>query len=97
MLSLNFYRIHLTFFTLHPLIWSAIFWAANGRYPVEYIDALFLCFSAQTVTGLSSVNLSSLTGFQQAILFWYARQSYDTRGRIDTFLQANDNRGHHDS
>ncbi|TFK56780.1 TrkH-domain-containing protein, partial [Heliocybe sulcata] len=34
------------------------------------MDSFFLCFSAHTVTGLSTVNLSSLTGFQQAILFW---------------------------
>jgi hypothetical protein len=66
----NFYRIHLTFFTVHPLIWSGIFYAVNGRYKVSYIDSLFLCFSAQTVTGLSSLNLSTLTGFQQFILFW---------------------------
>lgn len=66
----NFYRIHLTFFTFHPLIWSAIFWGANGEFPVSYVDALFLCFSAQTVTGLSTVNLSTVTGFQQFILFW---------------------------
>jgi hypothetical protein len=68
----NFYRIHLTFFTIHPLIWSGIFYGVNGQYPVSYTDALFLCFSAQTVTGLSSVNLSTLTGFQQFILFWCA-------------------------
>lgn len=66
----NFYRIHLTFFILHPLIWSAIFWGVNGKYPVSYTNSLFLCFSAQTVTGLSPLNLSTLTGFQQAILFW---------------------------
>ena len=34
-----------------------------------FIDALFLCYSALTVTGLSTVNLSTLTAFQQAILF----------------------------
>jgi hypothetical protein len=78
----NFYRIHLTFFTLHPLIWSGIFYGANGRYPVRYIDALFLCFSAQTVTGLSTVNLSSLTGFQQFILFWCVWYCLYAEGRL---------------
>jgi hypothetical protein len=68
--ELNFYRIHWLFFTIHPLIWSGIFYGVNGRYHIPYIDCLFLCFSSQTVTGLSSVNLSTLTGFQQAILFW---------------------------
>lgn len=33
-----------------------------------FIDALFLCYSALTVTGLSTVNLSSLTVLQQVIL-----------------------------
>lgn len=71
--KLNFYRIHWLFFTIHPLIWSGIFYGCNGEFDIPYIDCLFLCFSAQTVTGLSSVNLSSLTGFQQAILFWCVR------------------------
>lgn len=34
-----------------------------------YIDCLFLSYSAFTVTGLSTVNLSTMTGFQQTILF----------------------------
>ena len=67
--ELNFFRIHLLFFTFVPLVFSAIFWASNGEFPVQYIDALFMCYSAMTVTGLSTVNLSSLTGWQQAILF----------------------------
>lgn len=33
-----------------------------------FIDALFLCYSALTVTGLSTINLSTLTVFQQVIL-----------------------------
>ncbi|EIN11405.1 TrkH-domain-containing protein [Punctularia strigosozonata HHB-11173 SS5] len=66
----NFFRIHLAFFTIHPLIWSAIFWGANGRYHISYVDSLFLCYSSQTVTGLSTINLSTTTGFQQAILYW---------------------------
>ncbi|KDQ63183.1 hypothetical protein JAAARDRAFT_29190 [Jaapia argillacea MUCL 33604] len=69
-ISWNYYRLHLTFFTLHPIIWSGIFYAANGQYKVSYVDAFFLCFSAQTVTGLSTINLSTTTGFQQFILFW---------------------------
>lgn len=34
-----------------------------------FIDALFLCYSALTVTGLSTVNLSTCTVFQQVILY----------------------------
>jgi len=41
--------------------------SANGA--TAYIDCLFLCYSASTVTGLSTVNLSTCTGFQQALLF----------------------------
>lgn len=36
---------------------------------LAFVDSLFLCYSALTVTGLSTVNLSSITPFQQAILF----------------------------
>ncbi|KZS90153.1 TrkH-domain-containing protein [Sistotremastrum niveocremeum HHB9708] len=66
---LNFFRIHLLLFTVIPLITSGVFFACNGEFPIAYIDCLFLCYSAMTVTGLSTLNLSSLTGFQQAILF----------------------------
>ena len=31
----NFYRIHLLFFTLVPLILSGIFYAANGEYHIR--------------------------------------------------------------
>lgn len=41
--------------------------SANGI--IAYVDCLFLCYSALTVTGLSTVNLSTCTGFQQALLF----------------------------
>lgn len=84
----NFFRIHLFYFTIVPLITSGIFYGANGElltvtftsliisllrtpgeYPVAYIDALFLTYSSMTVTGLSTINLSTTTPFQQSILF----------------------------
>ncbi|OBZ78734.1 hypothetical protein A0H81_00278 [Grifola frondosa] len=65
----NFFRLHLLFFLLVPLIAGAIFYAVNGKYPVSFLDSLFLCYSALTVTGLSVVNLSTITVFQQVILF----------------------------
>jgi len=57
--NLNFFRYHLLFFTLTPLLLSGIFYAVSSGEPspatagvgtrkVEYIDALFLCFSAMT-------------------------------------------------
>ncbi|OJA08528.1 hypothetical protein AZE42_02448 [Rhizopogon vesiculosus] len=45
---LNFFRIHVIFFTLTPLIFSGILFASNGRYPVTYIDALYNSVSAMT-------------------------------------------------
>ncbi|CAL1696758.1 unnamed protein product [Somion occarium] len=68
--ELNFFRVHLLFFLIVPLISAVIFWAANGRFHIPFIDALFLCYSALTVTGLSTINLSTCTAFQQAILFF---------------------------
>ncbi|KAF5380579.1 hypothetical protein D9615_004675 [Tricholomella constricta] len=66
---LNFYRIHVMYYIFTPLIFSGIFYASNGRYPISYIDSLFACVSAMTVCGLVTINLSALTGWQQAILF----------------------------
>lgn len=65
----NFFRLHLAAFTLIPLISSGIFYACNGQYKISYLDSLFLCYSSMTVTGLSTVNLSTLTAWQQAMLF----------------------------
>lgn len=65
----NFFRIHVTVFTITPLIFSGIFFACNGQFHIAYIDSLFMCYSAMTTTGLTTINLSSLTGWQQAILF----------------------------
>ncbi|KAH7102157.1 cation transport protein-domain-containing protein [Auriculariales sp. MPI-PUGE-AT-0066] len=70
--QLNFYRIHLIIFTFTPLIFSGIFYGANGRYHISYVDALFNCVSAMTVTGLATVDLSSLTRFQQVLIFFQA-------------------------
>ncbi|EJD08005.1 TrkH-domain-containing protein [Fomitiporia mediterranea MF3/22] len=66
---LNFFRVHVLFFTFAPLVFSWIFYGANGATHIPYIDALYVCFSATTVCGLSTIDLSSLTGFQQALLF----------------------------
>lgn len=55
--------------TLTPLIFAAIFYASNGEFYISFIDSLFNCVSAMTVTGLTTVDLSSLTGWQQTILF----------------------------
>ncbi|KAH9006185.1 cation transport protein-domain-containing protein [Lactarius hatsudake] len=67
--NLNFYRLHILYFTFTPLIFSGIFYASNGRFHIAYIDALFNSVSAMAVCGLASVDLSSLTAWQQTILF----------------------------
>lgn len=69
--QVTFFRVHPFAFTFIPLIFSGIFYASNGRYHVSYVDALFLCYSAMTVTGLSTVDLSTTTGWQQAILYFF--------------------------
>ncbi|BGP04534.1 hypothetical protein JCM10049v2_000336 [Rhodotorula toruloides] len=69
---LNFYRLHLLVFTFVPLIASGIFFASNGpsnENQISYVDALFMCTSAMTVTGLNTVVLSALTVWQQVMLF----------------------------
>jgi hypothetical protein len=56
----NFFRIHLLTFTFVPVVFACIFYAGNGSATgnansgdlgvkkVEFIDSLFLCFSAMT-------------------------------------------------
>jgi len=66
----TFFRVHLAAFTFIPLIFSGIFYGSNGRFHISYLDSLFLCYSAMTVTGLSTVNLSTLTTWQQVILYF---------------------------
>ncbi|KAI1788852.1 TrkH-domain-containing protein [Ganoderma leucocontextum] len=66
--SLNFYRLHLLAFIIIPLLGSVVLWASNGKFPVRFVDALFICVSAATGTGLVTVDLSSLTVWQQVIL-----------------------------
>ncbi|KAJ6476359.1 potassium transporter [Mycena sanguinolenta] len=65
----TFYRFHMTAFTIVPLLAAAIFYGCNGRFHVSFLDSLFICYSAMTVTGLSTINLSTTTPWQQAILY----------------------------
>ncbi|OJD35249.1 potassium ion transporter [Diplodia corticola] len=62
---LNFYRMHMLYFVVVIVITSLIVYGeglANDGGQLRYIDALFLCCR------LNTVNLSSLTAFQQAVL-----------------------------
>jgi Trk-type K+ transport system membrane component len=53
---------------VYPVFLAGIFTASNGRFKIAYTDALFVCVSAVTGTGLTTVDLSSLTAWQQTIL-----------------------------
>jgi len=65
----TFFRVHLFAFTFTPLIFAGIFYGCNGRFHISFLDSLFLCYSAMTVTGLSTVNLSTTTVWQQVLLY----------------------------
>ncbi len=56
--------------TQTPLIFSGIMYGTStGGFNISYIDCLFNCMSAMTVCGLATIDLSTLTAFQQALLF----------------------------
>lgn len=42
----------------------------STAYPIAFIDCLFVCVSAMTVTGLVTINLSTLSTLQQVFLFF---------------------------
>lgn len=58
LLGFSSLTLHCTYFILTPAIGSVIFYTAptqiNG---LHYVDALFMCFSAMTGTGLNVVRL----------------------------------------
>ncbi|KAI0299527.1 cation transport protein-domain-containing protein [Russula brevipes] len=66
--QINFFRIHLALFTLVPIVAAGILSASSGAFDVRYIDALFVCISGVTGTGLVTVDLSMLTPWQQVII-----------------------------
>ncbi|PFH52155.1 hypothetical protein AMATHDRAFT_79883 [Amanita thiersii Skay4041] len=67
--NLNFFRVHTLYFTFTPLIWASILYGSNGENKIAFIDSLFICISAMTMSGLATVDLSLLTPWQQVILF----------------------------
>ncbi|KAI0763530.1 TrkH-domain-containing protein [Trametes elegans] len=66
--SLNFYRLHFLAFATIPLLGATILWASNGEFPIKFIDSLYICISGATGTGLITVDLSSLTIWQQVLM-----------------------------
>ncbi|PMB67232.1 High-affinity potassium transport protein [Beauveria bassiana] len=66
----NFITIHYCYFVVVCLLSSAVFWATSkphGR--ISYVDSLFVVVSAMTEAGLNTVNLSTMTTWQQTMLF----------------------------
>ncbi|KAJ5966998.1 hypothetical protein N7501_003246 [Penicillium viridicatum] len=62
--------IHYAYFILTPTVCSIIFYTAPTQIDsLHYVDALFMCFSAMTGTGLNVLDLSTLGSLQQATLF----------------------------
>ncbi|KAH8982284.1 TrkH-domain-containing protein, partial [Lactarius akahatsu] len=54
--------------TLVPIVSAGVLVASNGRFYINYTDALFVCVSGMTGTGLATIDLSSLTAWQQVII-----------------------------
>jgi len=66
----NFITVHYGYFLVVTLVMSVIFWfSSEPDFSVSYTDSLFLVVSAMTEAGLNTINLSSLTTWQQTILF----------------------------
>ena len=99
----NFYRIHLTYFIVTIILFSVILYGSNAGFHLSYSDAIFMCASSMTNTGLNTINLSVLTAWQQTILFLlmpmgdltivtvavvYIRKHYFEK-RLQEFVQTN--------
>lgn len=66
----NFVSIHYTYFILIPMVCSVVLWVSSDpSFSIEYVDSLFLVVSAITEAGLNTVDLSTLTSWQQTLLF----------------------------
>ncbi|ESZ94052.1 hypothetical protein SBOR_5578 [Sclerotinia borealis F-4128] len=67
---LNFITIHYAYFITTLLITSVIFWGfSNPGKSISYVDSLFMVTSAMTEAGLNTVDLSTMTTFQQVVLW----------------------------
>lgn len=65
----NFLTLHYTYFVTTCLVSAVIFWGASTpTHSVEFVDALFMVVSAMTLSGLGTINLSSINTFQQVLL-----------------------------
>lgn len=68
--EVNLITIHYLYFIVTCMLSSLIFWGSSDpSYSISYTNSLFLVVSAMTEAGLNTVNLSTLTTFQQFILW----------------------------
>ncbi|KAJ4364099.1 hypothetical protein N0V83_009554 [Neocucurbitaria cava] len=73
--KLNFYRAHMLYFIIVIGITSVIVYGQGvavgpkevGGPHLTYMNALYMCCSAMTTTGLNTINLGGVSGFQQAV------------------------------
>ncbi|KAI5288608.1 hypothetical protein KEM54_005076 [Ascosphaera aggregata] len=68
---LDFITLHYTYYIFTVFLASVILWGSStppNSVAIPYVDALFLCVSAMTLSGLNTMNLSDLNTFQQVIL-----------------------------
>jgi hypothetical protein len=107
----NFITIHYLYFIGVCLIISLIFYGSSDPgLSISYTDSLFLVVSAMTEAGLNTVNLSTMTTFQQIILWlliifgssiWVSSFTVLTRKRVfesrfeDTVRRQKEQRGVH--
>lgn len=66
----NFITFHWTYYLLTCLLSSVLFWSVstpNGS--ILYVDSLFMVISAMSLTGLNTLNLSTLNTCQQVFLY----------------------------
>jgi len=69
--SRNFITFHWIYYLLTCLISSVLFWSVstpNGS--ILYVDSLFMVISAMSLTGLNTLNLSTLNTCQQVVLYF---------------------------
>ena len=56
--KLNSLTLHYAYFVLTPMIVSVIYYTVTHNGDLRYVDALFMCFSAVTGTGIDVVSQS---------------------------------------
>jgi hypothetical protein len=68
--ELNFITLHYLYFIGVCLAASLVFYgSSNPDFSITYTDSLFLVISAMTEAGLNTVDLSTMSTFQQVILW----------------------------